>query len=144
MRDETGSSALMRGSLQPDTPATAALDQIISLAGAASAISGCIPVRVSVSYRISIMPRSAPSGGGIARDQGVFVFSSSSDVHTIIPVSGVKRSKLSDVGCFASEVFEPTDADIAAFSSEIVSGIWVGPFGEPIDAFDIAYLRQVR
>lgn len=142
--DETGSSATMRGSFAPGTSAGAALAAVTTIAGAAAAISGCIPVRVSVSYRIAYLPISAPGGEDRTADQGVFIFQADdADNLMIVSVAGISRSKLRTEGCFAGEQINLEDSDVAALTDAISSGIWTDPFGADITAAKVAYLRQV-
>lgn len=135
----------MRGSFAPGTSASAAIAAVNSIAIAASAITGCVPVRTSVSYRLAVLPVPAPVSDDSVLDQGVFIFNTTDgDNLTVFALAGISRTTLRSDGCFADEQINLDDSGVAALTDAISSGIWTDPFGADITAVKIAYLRHKR
>lgn len=144
MRDETASSATMRGRTAPDTEADTALDALTGLASAVSAISGCIPMRVAISYKSLFLPVLAPVMGANSADQGVFIFQAGDSGLAFLSVPGISTDVLGSSGCFGDVSIDSSNTSIIAFIDAISSGIWTDPFGVDLATFKIAYRRKVR
>lgn len=144
MVDETGSSSLMRGSLAAGTSASTALAYVTDLASAVAAISSCVVVRVSVSFRIVQQPLPAPSPPERTIDEGVFIFQTSEDDKLAVFVfSGFPETLLETDGCFSGVRIDTDSAALAALISLISGGIWTDPFNVDLTDVLTGYMRRV-
>ena len=142
--DETGTTALMRGTLAAGTDAEAALAYLNGLASAVSAISGCFVTRISVSYRNATVPLPAPDTADSCRDQGLFVFQTDNPGDlAVVSVSGISRTLLRTDGCFSGVQVDLENSSVISFIEAITGDIWTDPFVRGLTAVQTAYIREV-
>jgi len=143
--DSTNNSGVTRGYFPPDTDKDTAFSQLAGFVGAVSAITGCSPVRISVTYRVKIDPTTPPVEPTEARQEGLFVLSNEDGtLFSVLAVPGIRSSKLiDDVTCFSGININQLDSEVAAFLTDITGGIYVDPFGIDLVAIEAAYMREV-
>jgi len=141
--DGTGTQGTTRGNLVAGTSADDALAAILSLAGALSNISGCVPVRIAVTYSVVISPVPPPEHVGSALNDGLFIFQTTEDDQlAIVALPGFLPSLTLDTGCFAGITINQADSDVAAFIAALSDGLFSDPFGLSLSDVQSAWLRE--
>lgn len=133
VRDDTDNSTVVRGTLVASDDVDFLMGEVAGLAAAMSAITGCLVVRIGVSFPHKDnepgTPRTTLPMQALAR----FNFQLTSDSTFFTSVSTpLNPDWLLTTGPLAGVGIDLSNSDVASFTSLITDGIWVDPFAEDI------------
>lgn len=142
LRDASGSSAIIRGTLLPGTTASAGLAAVATLAGAIQDLSDAIIERRSVSFS-QVAETIDAAGPTPANVTGVILFQTSEEfARFIMRIPGFKPDKTETTGCFAGERINLLDDDVVNLIDFLVAEPWVEPWGLSLTAAEAGYVRE--
>jgi hypothetical protein len=121
----------------------AAASAAASFRALAAACMDVVFVRQSIVFSAVAAP--VPSAGASAdcTRVGVFVFSTSDTEFGMVELNGVKDSELITTGPGTGLLIDLDNSAIAALVTELLSGFWCNPFGQPLLGIEAAFL-QIR
>lgn len=141
--DSSGTKVVHRGTFKPGAGHSAMLAALADLAALMEAVSGCKVISGGVVYTLKELLPPFPSGSGSIRDELVFhVLTDDPDKTAIVRVPGVLRDVLLTDTPFAGVNADLTQADVAAFVSDLVEGAFCDPFGNDFTSCDVAFLSS--
>lgn len=141
MEDETGSSSIFRLFLRSTTSPSAAMSAALGLVAVLAGISTAAVRRIGISYTSGELPQSRnPSGDN--RNAGLFIWrAGSGDAYTLVSIPAIRPELLLTSGDRADFLVDQDNAAVQAFTSAVVDGIFVNPFGDDILLLSEAFLQ---
>lgn len=142
MEDETGSVSTLRLFLRASTSPSAAMNAALGLVSVLAGVSTAAVRRIGITYGEELPESRNPAGDN--RYAGQFIWrAGAGDDYFLVSIPALRPDLLVAEGDDAGFLVDETHPDVQAFTSAVVNGIFVNPFGDAVTLLSEAFL-QVR